>query len=284
MYTIGLMLTLVEARSILTRCTGYLRPVCTHSLNPYIGCSLGKSLCGVACYVQHNRFLTRGRPWGSFLEGKTNAAQLYLAEISRERRRGPVSIFMSSSTDPFPPQEKSSGITRSILEAMRAAPPDLLIVQTHSALVADYAGLLGELPARVHISIESDREFLPGLPKPASSVARRIEAGRVLRQAGIETVACLSPLIPLHQPEAFFSRLSHAFTAVIVDHFVGGDGTPGGTRTRATAFPAAMEQVEPGSSRLEYREEVVNWARRYFSGRVGVGSEGFAGRWLKEYE
>ncbi|MBS2033769.1 hypothetical protein JST97_02225 [bacterium] len=275
------MLTLVEARSILTRSSGYLKSVCSHSLNPYRGCSLGRSLCGVACYVQHNRFLTQGRPWGSFLEGKSNAGSLYLAEIGRERRRGPVSIFMSSATDPFPPQERTTGITRSVLEAMVHQPPDLLIVQTHSDLVSEYTQLLLQLPTRVHISIESDRDRLPGLPAPACSVAKRMEAGRTLRRAGLMTVACLSPLIPIREPEPFFERLKESFDAVILDHFVGGDGTSNGTRTRVTAFPAAIESVQPGASRLEYLHQMVGVARRHFPGRVGVGPEGFAARWLK---
>ena len=271
------MLTLIQARSILTRCSGYLRTVTTHSLNPYVGCSLGKSLCGVACYVQHNRFLTKGRTWGSFLEGKANAAELYL----REAPRGPFSVFMSSSTDPFPPQEKQAGISRGVLEAMLVKPPARLILQTHSALVADYAPLLARLACelRVHISIESDRERLPGLPGPAYSVARRLEAARVLHEAGLFTVACLSPLIPLENPSVFFSRLRECFEAVIIDHFVGGDGTATGSRTRATRLPAAMEAVEPGSTLLSYREEVVALAERYFPGRVGVGPDGFAGRY-----
>lgn len=268
----------VQARSILTRCSGYLRTVTTHSLNPYIGCSLGRSLCGVGCYVQHNRFLTRGRPWGSFLEGKVNAAELYL----REAPRGAFSVFMSSSTDPFPPQERRAGITRGLLEAMAVRPPTCLIVQTHSALVAEYQELLLALPkVRVHISLESDREDFPGLPRPAYSVARRLEAGRVLRQAGLETVACLSPLLPLRDGPGFLERLRDSFGAVIVDHFVGGDGSTSGSRTRATALPAAMEATLAGSSRLAYRDEVVALAQGYFPGRVGVGPDGFAGRYLK---
>lgn len=271
-------MNLIQAGSILTRCSGYLRTVTSHSLNPYIGCSLGRSLCGVGCYVQHNRFLTKGRAWGSFLEGKVNAPELYL----REAPRVPFSVFMSSATDPFPPQEKSAGITRALLQAMAVKPPECLVVQTHSALVADYRELLLALPkVRVHISIESDREDFPGLPRPAYSVARRLEAARVLRSAGLETVACLSPLLPLRNATAFLESLSTAFGSVIVDHFVGGDGSAGGTRTRATALPAVMESVQPGSARLEYRDEVVELARRYFPGRVGVGPDGFAGRYLK---
>lgn len=271
-------MNLVEARSILTRCSGYLRTVTTHSLNPYVGCSLGRSLCGVGCYVQHNRFLTRGRPWGSFLEAKVNAAELYLREAPRKA----FSVFMSSSTDPFPPQEKTAGITRGVLEAMAQRPPACLVVQTHSALVVDYVELLRALPCvRVHISIESDREDWPGLPRPVYSVERRLEAGRVLREAGLETVACLSPLLPLRDGPGFLERLQGAFGAVIVDHFVGGDGSVGGGRTRGTALPATIEAVAPGSSLLAYRDEVVALAWRYFPGRVGVGPDGFAGRYLK---
>ena len=41
----------VRVKRILTRAGGYLRDVCSHSLQPYRGCSFGRSLCGVACYV-----------------------------------------------------------------------------------------------------------------------------------------------------------------------------------------------------------------------------------------
>jgi len=61
-------------RSILTRTTGYLRTVTSHSLQPYRGCSYGNALCGVGCYVRHNGWVTRGEAWGSFLEARTNAA------------------------------------------------------------------------------------------------------------------------------------------------------------------------------------------------------------------
>src|SRR6185369_6156772 len=57
----------VQILNILTRTTGFLRTVSSHSAQPYRGCTLGRSLCGVGCYVQHNRYLTRGQPWGEFL-------------------------------------------------------------------------------------------------------------------------------------------------------------------------------------------------------------------------
>ena len=55
-------------RRILTRTSGYLRDVTSHSLQPYRGCSFGNALCGAGCYVRASPWVTRGEAWGSFLE------------------------------------------------------------------------------------------------------------------------------------------------------------------------------------------------------------------------
>ena len=54
-------LSFTDVANPLTRTGGYLAGVTSHSLQPYRGCPLGSSLCGVGCYVQHNPWLTRGR-------------------------------------------------------------------------------------------------------------------------------------------------------------------------------------------------------------------------------
>jgi DNA repair photolyase len=274
---------------ILTRAQGYLRTVCSHSLQPYRGCSFGRSLCGVGCYVQHNTWVTGGAPWGTFLQARANAAEAYAAEYERERAwgrrvRGGFAIFMSSATDPFVPQEERYGVTRRVLETMTLRPPDVLILQTHTHRVLGALDLCRVLAARcrlrVHLSIESDRERLPGLPPPASSVAQRMEAAAALRRAGVPVVVTVSPLLPIAEPEAFFARLAEVADAVVIDHFIGGDGTGNGSRTLRTALPAAMAAVEPASVGIEYRERMVAVARAAMPGRVGVGAEGFAGRML----
>jgi DNA repair photolyase len=286
---VAVRFTEIRSKRILTRAGGYLKEVCSHSLQPYRGCSFGSSLCGVACYVQHNGLLTRGEAWGSFLEARINAPEAYAAEQLRERRwaraaRGAFSIFLSSSTDPFVPQERVRGITTRLLEAMVLAPPDVLIVQTHSPDVARAQELLARLAqrcqVRVHITIESDVETLPGLPPPAASVARRLAAAASLRAAGLRTVITVSPLLPIDDPRAFFRRISEVADAVVIDHFIGGDGSAEGTRTARTALPAAMERARPGSSALAYREQMVALAREILPGRVGVSRDGFAGRYL----
>lgn len=277
----------VDIGNVLTRTTGYLRTITSHSLQPYRGCPLGRSLCGVGCYVQHNRWLTKGREWGSFLDVRTNAAVSYRRHAEREarwarRERGTFSIFLSSATEPFPPQERRYGATRSVLEAMLDQPPDTLVVQTHSHRVSAHVSLLLKLARRcalrVHLSIETDRERMPGLPSHASPIGRRFEAAECLRAAGIRTVVTVSPLLPIHDPGHFFARIAEVADAVVLDHFIGGDGSKAGTRTRTTRLPGAMAAVDPSSVDLAYRDRMADIAQRHLPGRVGIGIDGFAGR------
>jgi DNA repair photolyase len=281
--------TIQPVKNILTRTSGYLRTVTSHSLQPYRGCSFGNALCGVGCYVRSNLHLTRGRPWGGFLEVRVNAAESYLANVRRERgwartARGRFGIFLSSSTEPFLPQEARYQVTRSLLEAMRNEPPDLLIVQTHTHRVVDSLDLIQELAGRcelrVHISIETDLPGLPGLPPHASSVGDRLAAAGAVRRAGVRTIVTVSPLLPIAEPEQFFARIAEVADGVVIDHFIQGDGTADGSRTHRTALPAAIEAIDPEAGSLAYRDRMVAIAQRHLPGRIGVNIDGFAGRWL----
>lgn len=287
----------VRVKSILTRSSGYLHDVASHSLQPYSGCALGNSLCGVGCYMRHSAWVNRGRQWGSFVEVRENAAEAYLAQANRERAwarrsRGRFTIFMSSATEPFQPVERSARITYRLLEAMLESPPDELIVQTHSHRVADdaylplYEGLRGRIRdggLRFHLSIESDRDALPDLPRTASTVQRRCQAAKRLKEAGHRVVITVAPLLPISDPEVFFRKLGEVANAVVIDHFIEGDGssTGDGSRTRRTGLPVAMERMHPGSTTLDYRREMIEIAGRLLGpSRVGVGIAGFSGRFM----
>ncbi len=280
-------ITEVQCQSILTRVGGYLKPVCSHSLNPYVGCGFGQSACGVGCYVRHNAWLTKGREWGSFVEVKTNAPEIYLKTCKAEqrwthRRHQPFAIFFSSSTEPWQPAERQYRVTRRLLEAMRTHPPDELILQTHATAMQEdlplVAALSSQCRLRVHVSIEGDIERLPGLPPPPATVQKRIELLRRLSESGIFAVACLSPLYPMQQPAAFFEQLAQAgASAVVIDHFIGGDGTAEGSRTWKTDLPRSMEAVDAESTRLEYRDRIAAIARNYLP--VGLSAAGFAGHY-----
>jgi DNA repair photolyase len=280
---------LIQSKTLLTRSSGYLKEVCSHSLNPYIGCGYGLSSCGEGCYVRFNSWITQGREWGKFVDVKINARELYIHSAEKEKnwahkRSIPFAIFMSSSTDPWQPVEKKYRVTRAILQAMLTSPPDKLILQTHSANILEDQETLVELSQkcslRIHISIEGDRNRLPGLPSPPCSIEKRISALEQLALRGLKTIACLSPLYPLEDPNRFFDRLKNAGAfAVIIDHFKGGDGTAEGSRTLKTRLPSAMSQIQEDSIHLPYRTQIVNIARKYLP--VGVSSQGFAGHYSR---
>jgi DNA repair photolyase len=284
-----LEITATTINNILSRTEdGFLKKVSSHSLQPYRGCTFGNALCGTGCYVQWLPYVTKGRAWGSFLEVRTNAAESYRQHYAAEKRwtrrqNTRFIIFCSSSTDPFLPQEFQYHITRSVLEAMLEAPPDRLILQTHTHRVTRYMDLYDALASRCelrfHVSIETDRAALPGLPPHASSVEQRLDACQQLRQAGHWTVVTVAPLLPIADPEPFFSRIAHVADAVVIDHFIEGDGTREGWRTHKTALPASMTLVDPASVALAYRHHIVECARRQMPGRVGVSIDGFAGHY-----
>ena len=89
----------------------------------------------------------------------------------------------------------------------------------------------------------------------------------------------VAPLLPIDDPDQFLGRIADVADAVVIDHFIQGDGTPDGRRTQKTDLPAAMRQVNPESLILDYRDRIVDIARRRMPGRVGINIEGFAGHY-----
>lgn len=276
-----------HCKSILTRTSGYLLAVSSHSLNPYVGCGFGRSACGEGCYVRFNQWLLKGREWGTFVDVKMNAPEIYLRTVENEKKwarknRDRFSIFFSSSTDPWQPVERNYRVARRLLAAMQEVPPDQLILQSHSARLLDDLERIQALSRicdlRVHLSIEGDRDRLDGLPPPPCSLEERLDALKRLVDTGIQTVACLSPLYPMKAPHAFFSRLSRiGITAVAIDHFIQGDGSRNGSRTLKTKLPQAMAGTAPESIHLSYRDAIVRIAEKYLP--VGISASGFAGRY-----
>ena len=283
-----MMTTEYDAASILTPTGGFLAGF-SHTLNPYVGCSLGRSLCGVACYAAEVPFISgEATSWGRSLKVKRNAAALYRRDYARVRRKGgPISIFMSSVTDPYVPQERRYRITGRTLGVMLEMPPDSLVLQTHTPNVLWDLGTLCRLSRHcrltVQISIETDQERLPGFPRHAYSVAARLDALRTLTAAGLKTVAVVSPMLPIKEPESFATLLSEAASAVILDHYLIGDGSLDGARTRrrkagcdATVPQLIAAAGGDGWNTLETFYRVVGTFRAVLGNeRVGVSAEGF---------
>ena len=134
---------------------------------------------------------------------------------------------------------------------MRDRPPDVLVIQSHHTLVERDIDLIAELTERcelwVSLTVETDMDPVPGFPPHASPPARRLETLERFRVRGILTQATLSPLLPLANPEAFAHGLDVACDRVIIDHYLIGDGSPNGWRTKRTNFAERLEEAGFGA-------------------------------------
>jgi hypothetical protein len=163
----------------------------------------------------------------------------------REGTPQPLRIFMSSVTAPYPPQERLTRRTRALLQEMLDRPPDLLTIQSHTPLVVDDLSLLQQLKERcklqVNVTVETDIAVLPPeLPQHVYSPQARIDALSQLRLGGICAVGVVSPLLPLRDPLGFARSLERACDRVILDHYLIGDGSHNGLRTKRIGFPELM--------------------------------------------
>lgn len=116
--------------------------------------------------------LFRKEDWGSWVDVKQEASRVFAKELQRALTKGKVTLFMSSSTDPYQPAEYKECITRSLLETMVQYPPDFVLVQTRSPLVTRDIDLLQQLGDRVRVSmtVETDlddmrKHFSPSAPQ-----------------------------------------------------------------------------------------------------------------------
>jgi len=168
------------------------------SINPYRGCEHG---C-VYCYARPAHAymgLSPGLDFESKLFFKPDAAKLLEKELSKP---GYVvdPIHIGGNTDPYQPIEKGLRITRGVLEVLdRFSHPCSII--TKNALItrdADVLGRMGRLGlARAFVSVTTlDRKLARTMEPRAATPARRLEAIRVLSEAGVPVGVGLAPVIP----------------------------------------------------------------------------------------
>ena len=118
----GIELYNKEPKSILNKGTGFLSGY-THSLNPM---QAAHSPCSF-CYVRQMPVsLFRQKDWGTWVDVKRGAADVLRRQLRTAKKKGPVTIFMSSSTDLYQPIEHKEQVTRSLLEVMAEEQPDFL--------------------------------------------------------------------------------------------------------------------------------------------------------------
>ncbi len=213
----------MEARSALVR--SGLGGV-DYVINPYTGCRFGCSYC-YATFM--SRYVSEPvEAWGEYVYVKRNLVELFerqLARLSPERRTR--SIFISSVTDPYQGVESKYRLTRGVFEALaRERYPGPVAVLTKSPIVLRDIDLFGELPdfeAGLTVTSGED-EIARWLEAHAPPPRKRLDALRVLNEAGIRTYAFVGPLVPhfVERPELLedvFARLADAgVNRVFVEH------------------------------------------------------------------
>ena len=203
---------LIESKSIFSPATGFIkRGGFEWTCNPYVGCTFSCTYC-YAAYLPQNR-----RPpeeWGKWITAKKNAAEL--AEKQSRKVAGQC-VYMSSVTDPYQPVERSLMLTRGILEALLPYQPRLTI-QTRGPLVARDIDVLKDFRSlRVNVSVPTDSERVRMQFEPkAPPLEKRWAAMRELKEAGIAVGVCVTPTLPIENPNAFAKRIAEFAPAVLV--------------------------------------------------------------------
>jgi DNA repair photolyase len=257
-------ITLKEAKRILTpQRGGFLtsRPYpFTHALSGYVGCGFGQTTCGLYCYAQflpNWSFSGFTAAWGQAVQVKTNAAELLdkALRTMKPAMRQRLRIFMSSTTDPYQPLERTYQITRQCLEVFsQYRDLDLLVIQTRSPLAERDLSLLLQIPyVWLSISIETDDQaYLKGL-RGGPLLARRWGLVRAAGSAGVPTQITVSPCLPYTTVEEFGQQLLHSGAQrLIVDTVTDGDGAGGGRTARSPFAQAEPEWAETSHAHRLY--------------------------------
>lgn len=202
----------IISRSIFSPATGFIqRGGFDFTCNPYVGCTFGCGYC-YAMYLPQNR-----RPksdWGKWVQAKANAVELAQKQAARVAHKP---IYISSVTDPYQPIERSLELTRGILQQLLPHQPRLLI-QTRGPLIARDIDLLTQfqhLKVNFSVPTDSDEVFLLMEPK-APTLEKRWEAIRQLRQANIPVGVCITPTLPIQNPERFAAQILGINPEVVV--------------------------------------------------------------------
>lgn len=185
------------------------------SINPYRGCEHGCIYC-FARPTHAYMGLSPGIDFETKLFAKPNAAELLKAELSRKGYQ-PKPIAMGTNTDPYQPIEKERRITREVLKVLYEHRHPVTILTKSRLVVRDMDILvpMAEMGlVRVSLSVTTlDRKLARALEPRASTPTRRLDAIKLLSDAGVPTGMMFAPVIPAlndHEMETVLSAAAHA--------------------------------------------------------------------------
>src|ERR1700712_3209248 len=168
------------------------------SINAYRGCEHGCSYC-FARPTHSYLGPSAGIEFERDIYVKVNAADLLRHELANPRYRVKP-IAMGTNTDPYQPAERQHKLTRQILQIMLETRHPVTIT-TKNALVVRDLDILTELAklglVSVALSITSlDHRLARKMEPRASTPSKRLEALRLLSEAGVPSLVMAAPMIP----------------------------------------------------------------------------------------
>ena len=168
------------------------------SLNPYTGCAHRCTFCYVRAFEARADRPSDDR-YGRSIRVKVNIAEVLRRELARPSWTR-ESVAVGAATDPYQPAEGRYRLTRACIRELGAARTPFSLI-TRGPMIRRDVDVLVEAArrAKVHVSFSVPtlderiwRATEPGTAPPR----RRLEAVRILVEAGIDTGVALAPLLP----------------------------------------------------------------------------------------
>lgn len=188
----------LTAKSLLNRCNSKRAMPFSWTINPYRGCEFGCRYC-YARYTHEFMEMRDGMDFEQKIYVKQHVAGLLRHELRRVKMD--EAIALGTATDPYQPAERRYEVTREILAEFSRHRGFELGIVTKSNLVVRDLDLLQSVAQTnklsVHITITTLNADLARMLEPrAPRPDLRLDAVRVLAQAGLRVGISCSPVVP----------------------------------------------------------------------------------------
>jgi DNA repair photolyase len=188
----------LPAKSLLNRCVSQRAMPFTWTINPYRGCEFACKYC-YARYTHEFMEMRDGMEFEQKIYVKQHTTGLLRHDLRRVKPG--ESIALGTATDPYQPAERRYEVTRGILEEFARHRGYELGIVTKSNLIVRDLELLKDVAKNnrlsVHMTVTTlDAELARILEPRAPRPDLRIEAVRLLAQAGLRVGVSCSPVVP----------------------------------------------------------------------------------------
>jgi DNA repair photolyase len=168
------------------------------SLNPYTGCAHRCTFCYVRAFEARADRPSDDR-YGRSIRVKVNVAEVLRRELARASWKREA-VAVGAATDPYQPAEGRYRLTRACIRELGIGRTPFSVITRGPMIQRDVDVLVAAARrAKVHVSFSIPtlderiwKRTEPGTAPPR----RRLDAVRILAEAGIDTGVALAPILP----------------------------------------------------------------------------------------